>query len=173
MVKSMSPVNDASIATSGKKENIRSSDFDGGSELREGHPIAVWSEQADPGHALAFGHGTTNRNDGNTEYGYADFQQDDGSGAPEPMEGDLYVEVRGVKNREVEARQKVDDLESLREDAPAQQADKTERYVNAMMDEWAGPHSHVTLAIDAAPASDGKSIMTSETNCRFVYTDIS
>lgn len=171
MAKDMAAVpNEAvQIATAGKKNPVKVADLDDTSSLREGHPIQIFSDKAARETALAWGHGIEDRRHGSTTYVYADLQQDDGSGAAEPMEGELVLEVRDTENREVIADEVLGDLEDLRD---AANDTRTERPVLALRDEWAGPDKYLSLSVDAAPASDGKTIMASASNVRLVYSKI-
>lgn len=153
----------------GNKRAVKASHLDGDAVLREGQKTVVFDKQISADKAAWWGYGHEGLATG-VEYMYADlFHADqDADGNPEPVEADFIVRITDSSGNKTLAQREIGDSGTLA-DAAAQE--RTERPEMPAMGPYGKPHRRLQLVAVADAASDGLSIKTDVSECRFWYTE--
>lgn len=144
---------------------IKAVHLDDSVTLRAGEKSVVYEEQVPADKVRWLGHGHEDLPTG-VAHMYADLV--DSAGAD--VEGDVFARITDSSGDDVLGQRRIGDLGTLRDAATE---DRTERPNMPALGPYANPHRQIQLvvALDEGAASDGDTIDTGASSCRFWYTE--
>jgi hypothetical protein len=170
MSQQLSPDTNLAVAgqQAGKPRPIKSSDLDGSAVLREGQKTVIFDKQVPADKLAWFGYGHEDLPMG-VKHMFADLYHadQDADGNPEPVEADILVRITDSSGTTTHADTELGDVGTL---ADAASEERTERPDMPAMGPHAKGHRRLQVVAIADAASDGLSIKTDVSSCRFWYT---
>jgi hypothetical protein len=139
--------------------------------LRAGDDVTVYREKRPDDKIQFWGHGDSNRMNGNSVHKYAELVASGGGAgtAGDAIQGDLIVAITDSDGR-IKAERNIGDLQEL---ADAAADARTERPLMEALAPYAEQGRYMEVIVNADAASDGVEVDPSASNARVWYSETS